>query len=361
MILEIFKIGDHTSSNGKTKSYTIKDLDTIVDSYNPEEREAPLVLGHPKDNDPAYGWVEKLFRKGESLFAVTKNEDPAFLQAVKEKKFPKRSISLTEELKLNHIGFLGAMLPAVDGLSPVAFNVDDEFSVFEIENTDVEFDNSKFFSNKKEVNNGPSKDPAHQNTQNKDSLNKTKTNEPDDTAFKSYSKVLTSITDTLNQVKTLTEDFSKNFASATETELKDSERQKIREQLENLSMKIDVNNFEVMLNEKLIYGSITPLMKTKITKTLKFLNNQNFSKFNSDNFILELKTQLMEFINSIPKIIDYSEFATKPDDEPDNDLVDDNYDGLSIDESSNTLHKKVLLKMKEKDISYVSALKQITK
>ena len=55
MILEIFKIGEHTSSNGETKSDTIKDLDKIVDSYNPKEREDPLVLGHPKDNDPAYG------------------------------------------------------------------------------------------------------------------------------------------------------------------------------------------------------------------------------------------------------------------------------------------------------------------
>ena len=359
MILEIFKIGDHTSSNGKTKSYTIKDLDTIVDSYNPEEREAPLVLGHPKDNDPAYGWVEKLFRKGKSLFAVTKNEDPAFLQAVKDKKFPKRSISLTENLRLNHIGFLGAVLPAVDGLSSISFNTKDNFSVIEIGNFEDDFGgdsklNVSASSSLKNV------EPS-QHTNPKPTIKQNATSNNDGSAFKEYENILKGISDTLDQVKSFQENLSQNFAAATETELKDSERQKIREQLENLSMKIDVNNFEVMLNEKLIYGSITPLMKTKITKTLKFLNNQNFTKFNSDNFILELKTQLMEFINSIPKIIDYSEFATKPDDEPDNDLVDDNYDGLSIDESSNTLHKKVLLKMKEKDISYVSALKQISK
>ena len=29
-------------------------------AYNPAQREAPLCIGHPKDNKPAWGWVQAL-------------------------------------------------------------------------------------------------------------------------------------------------------------------------------------------------------------------------------------------------------------------------------------------------------------
>ena len=349
MIFEIFKTGAHTNSNGITKNFTEQDLDHIVDSYKPKEREVPLVLGHPKDNDPAYGWVEKLYRKGQSLFAKSKDEDPAFLQAVKDKKFPKRSISLTEDERLNHIGFLGAVLPAVDGLSPVSFNTVDNFSVIEIENFEDKFEDVKNLSDSDSISQNDDVEPSQQTSLNPNMKQNIIPNN-DGSTFKEYENILKGISDTLDEVKTFQESISQNFASSSTAELKDSERQKIREQLTNLSMKIDVNNFEVLLNEKLIYGNITPLMKQKISKTLRFINTQNFTEFDSNKFVLELKSQLMDFVNSIPKIVELNEFATKPNEEPEDNLVDDNYDGLAVDESSNSLHKKVLLKMKEKDV-----------
>ncbi len=65
---EIFKTGKHTSDKGITNEYTNEDLDKIVSNYNPEEHEAPIVIGHPKTNAPAYGWIEKLQRVGDKAY-----------------------------------------------------------------------------------------------------------------------------------------------------------------------------------------------------------------------------------------------------------------------------------------------------
>ena len=101
---EIFKTGKHTSDKGITREYTTDDLDKIVANYNPDEHEAPIVIGHPKNNAPAYGWIEKLQRVGEKLIAFPKQVNQAFADMVKEGAFKKRSISITNDLKLNHVG-----------------------------------------------------------------------------------------------------------------------------------------------------------------------------------------------------------------------------------------------------------------
>jgi len=49
MEFEIFKTGTHTSDKGITKTYTEEDLNFIASNYNPQEHEAPIVVGHPVD------------------------------------------------------------------------------------------------------------------------------------------------------------------------------------------------------------------------------------------------------------------------------------------------------------------------
>lgn len=118
--IEIFKIGDHTDSSGNRQFWDQSDLDTIVDNYNPQVREAPLVIGHPKTDDPAYGWVEKLKRVGPVLLAKFKQVEPGFAEKVKNGRYKKRSISLLPGNTLRHVGFLGAATPAVEGLADFA-------------------------------------------------------------------------------------------------------------------------------------------------------------------------------------------------------------------------------------------------
>jgi hypothetical protein len=121
MWVEIFKSGLHTDSSGNTKLWDESDLDSIAAKYDPQQHEAPVVIGHPKDNSPAYGWVEALQRQGQSLWAKLRLI-PEFVEMVKKGLYKKRSISLYDSHGLRHVGFLGAMPPAVKGLKDVQFN-----------------------------------------------------------------------------------------------------------------------------------------------------------------------------------------------------------------------------------------------
>ena len=124
MKFEIFKTGTHTSDKGISKEYTLDDLNFIAQSYKPEEDEAPIVIGHPEDNDPAFGWVSSLSVSDDGKLIADAPEDklhPDFLNALKEGRYKKRSISLTPEGKLRHVGFLGAAKPAVKGLADIQF------------------------------------------------------------------------------------------------------------------------------------------------------------------------------------------------------------------------------------------------
>jgi uncharacterized protein YdaT/uncharacterized coiled-coil protein SlyX len=133
--VEVFRAGKQTDSAGNTRTWTEKDLEKIVSKYNSEENphEAPLVIGHPKDNSPAFGWVEKLKVDGGVLYAQFNQLVPEFVEAVKQGLYKKRSISLYQDLTLRHIGFLGAMPPAVKGLKDIKFNESEDFSDYEFD------------------------------------------------------------------------------------------------------------------------------------------------------------------------------------------------------------------------------------
>lgn len=135
MWIEVFKTGIHTDSSGNTRQWTAEDLDKICETYNnqPEEtrHEAPVVIGHPVTDSPAYGWVEKLERRGNVLYAKLKDLAKEFVEWVKKGLYRKRSIALYENLMLKHIGFLGGVPPAVKGLADPQF--DENLGSFEFE------------------------------------------------------------------------------------------------------------------------------------------------------------------------------------------------------------------------------------
>lgn len=127
--VEVFRIGTHTDSAGNRRDFTEADLDKIA-AYDPARHEAPMVIGHPKDNAPAYGWVERAYREGGSLLVDFKGVAPEFADLVKAGRFKKRSISLYPDGSLRHVGFLGAVPPALKGLKDVAF-AEGEASTYE--------------------------------------------------------------------------------------------------------------------------------------------------------------------------------------------------------------------------------------
>lgn len=128
--IEIFRCGTHTSANGTTKEWTETDLDKMVDGYGDGEHEAPVVIGHPQSNDPAYGWVDKIKRDGKLLLAKFNQVAPEFAEMVKKGMFKKRSIAVYPNGTLRHVGFLGAQPPAVKGLRDIAFS-DGDAEIYE--------------------------------------------------------------------------------------------------------------------------------------------------------------------------------------------------------------------------------------
>ena len=119
--IEIFRTGTHTDSAGNTADWTDRDLDKIVSSYNPAIHEAPIVIGHPEIDSPAYGWVQALKREGDRLLAKPKQLIDEFKDWVQRGLYKKISIALYPDLTLRHVGFLGAVPPAIKGLKPVQF------------------------------------------------------------------------------------------------------------------------------------------------------------------------------------------------------------------------------------------------
>lgn len=129
--LHIFKAGNHTAMQGEHLAFSESDLAACAAAYNPSLHEAPLVVGHPTSDAPAYGWVQGLAATAEGLFATPQQVELAFAEAVSEGRFKKVSASFYKPdspanpvqgvYYLRHVGFLGAQPPAVKGLKSVSF------------------------------------------------------------------------------------------------------------------------------------------------------------------------------------------------------------------------------------------------
>lgn len=121
--VEVFRAGTHTDSKGRKCQFSQADLDQMA--ANHALGAAPIVLGHPKDNDPAYGWADGYKREGDSLFARFADVNPAFADSVAAGAYRNRSVSVFKDAgagwRVRHVGFLGAVPPAIDGLRPLQF------------------------------------------------------------------------------------------------------------------------------------------------------------------------------------------------------------------------------------------------
>lgn len=130
-LIEIFKAGKRKDSRGTEINITALDLQEVVKAYDINIFEAPAVIGHPEHNAPAYAWVKALHLENDVLMAEFQQVDPEFAEMVQKGRFKKISASFylpdsennpkKGTLYLRHVGFLGAMAPAVKGLKSPSF------------------------------------------------------------------------------------------------------------------------------------------------------------------------------------------------------------------------------------------------
>src|SRR4030095_15745784 len=122
--VEVFKVGKW---NGE--EYFEADLDAMCDAFNHVGYRPPLKLGHSTDiGGKAFGWVERIYRRGQILLAGLCDVPREILQAIKDRSFDTVSAEICWNLDrggkifkraLKAIALLGAEVPAVAGLAPL--------------------------------------------------------------------------------------------------------------------------------------------------------------------------------------------------------------------------------------------------
>lgn len=130
--IQVMLPGTFTDSNGNKVTLTADDLKASASAYDPAKHEAPFVIGHPKMDDPSYGWAASAhFSEQDGLEVEPAQVDPAFAELHNAGRYKKRSASFYRPDSsenpvpgvwyLRHVGFLGAQPPAVKGMRAVEF------------------------------------------------------------------------------------------------------------------------------------------------------------------------------------------------------------------------------------------------
>jgi hypothetical protein len=135
--IHAFRAGCHTDGAGIETCFSPADVAAIAASYDPAVHKAPIVLGHPASDDPAYGWVGGLDAQGGDLYAHPDQISADLAEAVRRGDYRNVSVSLYRPdspnnpkpgaYYLRHLGVLGASVPAVKGLAPLKFASGDDF------------------------------------------------------------------------------------------------------------------------------------------------------------------------------------------------------------------------------------------
>lgn len=122
--VEIFKVGRWNGDD-----YQQSDLDEMVRNFNKVGFKPPVKLGHDeKSGDQAFGWIDKIYRKGEKLFADFIDIPEKVYKLIKDRGYDAVSSEVFWNLERNGktyrralkaVALLGAETPAVSDLAPL--------------------------------------------------------------------------------------------------------------------------------------------------------------------------------------------------------------------------------------------------
>ena len=269
--VEVFKTGTHTDSSGNTKKWTEKDIDKIVSSYAARKVDAPAVIGHPKSDSPAYGWVMELKRDGNKLLAKVKPTVKEFVGWVNKKLYKYVSISLRPDLSLRHVGFLGGAPPAVTGLKVPEF-AEEEFTEIEIELSEIQPKEDKTMS------------------------------EPTKQEFEELKEKHEKFQKDFEELKKKNEKLEGDFAATEE------EKMAARKELKKLRLNARKNQFSQFLNEEIAWGALSDDQKNTALKILETLSGEEFREEEEEKEEVKL---FKEFLKELPKRVAPGEIATR--------------------------------------------------
>jgi hypothetical protein len=143
-------VGKHVDSDGDEVSIDVAFLEAVVANFEKTKNlhQPPAVIGHPKSNAPAYGYIAALRVNNGRLERQFTDVNPQFEEIVKSGSYKKRSDAFYLDPKtapgglvpaLRHVGFLGAQPPAIKGIADIQFSEEGK-------TVDVEVDTAINFS-----------------------------------------------------------------------------------------------------------------------------------------------------------------------------------------------------------------------
>lgn len=123
-MIPILKVGRYKDASGRSYDITPSMLKELAETYKPNT--APLVKGHPNNDEPALGWVDRVKADGDTLLASFSQIAESFKNEVAEGLFKNVSASFflpfsdanpaKGRYALRHVGALGAARPAIPEL-----------------------------------------------------------------------------------------------------------------------------------------------------------------------------------------------------------------------------------------------------
>lgn len=121
-----------------SKGITVAQLQEAVSGYDPSRNPAPVVMGHPKDDDsaPSFGKLADARVEGNRLFVKIAGLADEAKDGVRKHRILNRSMAFWHpshpsnpnpgKLSFRHLGLLGGSPPAIPNMAPLRFSADDE-------------------------------------------------------------------------------------------------------------------------------------------------------------------------------------------------------------------------------------------
>ncbi|MFH0733236.1 MAG: hypothetical protein V1773_01020 [bacterium] len=266
--IPFFRTGPQTDSLGREKLWTNEEIDLTINNYNSlgEEEKRPIVIGHPKENIPIVGYINKIKRINDTLYAMPGLVANSFKKLVNDGQFPERSISFNMDGTVNHFGFLPKGINgAVKNLGNYSFSKEENLcSSYSF--IDEEMD---LLEETEEI------------------------NENDILRIEAELEVIN------NQIEKLTG--NKN-AGQTEKSL-------IYNKIEKMNDKIENSSFMEKLSSSVNLGNISPALKNKLMELYNFIKpaNPEFTENNKG----KIEFMFEEIIDLIKNRVEFDELVIK--------------------------------------------------
>ena len=323
-LLEIFKPGTFVSVEGAKITFSAADVAATAAAYDVAKHKAPLVVGHPKMDDPAYGHAATLSLSSSNvLLAEPINVDPAFADAVNNERWDSISASFWSPTNprnpvpgvfyLRHIGFLGAVPPAVPGLKQPSFADADDADLITI----------NFADNQQE--------PAMQ----------------------------TELEKHQQKLKDEQASFADQQAAAQKRADDLAAREKALAAKEQKAREDEINSFAEGLVKS---GKLLPREQTGMVAVLAALpTDQEVSFADGDGKTVTQPTAdvLRDFLSKLPARVDFAEHSAREEDDSQETSSFAAPDGFTADAERMELHKKIQAHADKHKLSYAEAARVV--